>query len=92
VDAKKGKKGKKGRKPALLPGMAEAQTAASAALRIISLETSAAPHLAAAEVLRHVPPLLEGPVAAARCNARQVRLLDILHTGKHQQKPALRPV
>lgn len=74
MDAKKGKKGKKGRKPALLPGMAEAQTAASAALRIISLEPSAGPLLAAAEVLRHVPPLLEGPVAAARCNARQVRL------------------
>ena len=88
--AKEGKKKggqKKGKKAAkLLPGMAEAQSYATAALRLISLEESCWEELIAARTLRYCTPLLEGPVAATRWNARQVsRQLNLasitLYTG-----------
>lgn len=53
-------------------GVAEAQSYGSAVLRLLSTSEELRGQLMAAGVVRHVLPLLEARVAAARWNARQV--------------------
>ena len=53
--------------------MAEAQTYASAVLRLVSLAEEQRVPLASAGSIRHLLPLLDGKNSAARWNARQVR-------------------
>lgn len=57
----------------LVAGMAEAQTYASAVLRLVSLAEEQRVPLASAGSIRHLLPLLDGKNSAARWNARQVR-------------------
>lgn len=76
---KKGKKGgKKSKKPAKLePDMVEAQTQASAAVKLLALSGDAGCNvLLSAGALSVLLPLLQGPVSPARWNARQVWLLQ----------------
>jgi hypothetical protein len=69
-----GKKQKKSKKPVKLePAMVEAQTQASAALKLLALSGDAARRsLLEAGALQVLLPLLDGSVSAARWNARQV--------------------
>ena len=53
--------------------MAEAQTSASAVLRLISLEEAWRAPLARAGVVRYLLPLVDAKLGPARRNARQVR-------------------
>ena len=53
--------------------MAEAQTSASAVLRLISLEEAWRAPLARAGVVRYLLPLVDAKLGPARWNARQVR-------------------
>lgn len=64
-------KGKK-KKAQLEPGMAEAQSYASHCLRLMSLCDDLHAALLSAGIVRYMMPLLDGQVAVARWNARQV--------------------
>ncbi|KXZ55790.1 hypothetical protein GPECTOR_2g1340 [Gonium pectorale] len=68
---KKKKKGKKGKKPKMEPGTLEAQTYASAVLRLSSLAEEQRSALVEAGALRYLLPLLDAKNSAARWNARQ---------------------
>uniref|UniRef100_A0A7S0S1C1 Uncharacterized protein n=1 Tax=Chlamydomonas leiostraca TaxID=1034604 RepID=A0A7S0S1C1_9CHLO len=71
---KKGKKkagGKKGKKGKLEPGQAEAQSWASAVLRMISLDVDWRAAVCGAGAIRYLLPLLDAKVHPARWNARQ---------------------
>ncbi|KAG2434236.1 hypothetical protein HXX76_007961 [Chlamydomonas incerta] len=72
-DKKKGKKKskKKGKKAKMEPGMAEAQTYASAVLRLVSLAEEQRVPLASAGSIRYLLPLIDAKNSAARWNARQ---------------------
>jgi hypothetical protein len=93
---KKGKKGgKKSKKPAKLePDMVEAQTQASAAVKLLALSGDAGRNtLLSAGALSVLLPLLQGPVSPARWNARQVNYCCIplaeLHFNFLHQSPTV---
>ncbi|GLI68391.1 hypothetical protein VaNZ11_012777 [Volvox africanus] len=67
---KKKKKGKK-KKAKMEPGTLEAQTYASAVLRLVSLAEEQRAALVEAATIRYLMPLLEAKNSAARWNARQ---------------------
>ncbi|KAF5828623.1 hypothetical protein DUNSADRAFT_17312 [Dunaliella salina] len=65
--AKRSKKGKKGKKKAKMePGMAEAQTWASAVIRMISLDAAWGEAVRAAGAIRYLLPLLDSKIHPAR--------------------------
>ncbi|GLC38829.1 hypothetical protein PLESTB_000711000 [Pleodorina starrii] len=68
---KKKKKKSKKKKAKMEPGTLEAQTYASAVLRLVSLAEEQRPALVEAAAIRYLLPLLEGKNSAARWNARQ---------------------
>lgn len=75
---KQGKKKKKQKAGKLEPGMAEAQAWGSACLRVLSAAEGQQQALLAAGAPRYLLPLVEQGVAAARCNARQVRMCGVV--------------